>query len=1165
LASLRLFAFGHPKVELAGIDVDFDTRSATALLVYLSIEGRAFSREELATLFWPDVEPKRSFQNLRRTLWTINKNLGKTWLVLDHDSVQLKQAPDFWMDVLVFQDLVRRSQEHNHPSLLTCALCSQNLRAAVELYRGDFMSGFGLRDSSTFDDWQFFQRERLKTEAGNVLNTLVQSAVAQSEPEKAVDFARQRLTLDPVHEETHRQLMLFYANTGQRSAALRQYEIAVQVLEKELGVSPEQETIELVEQIRSGTYNPGKAAGSLPQSSEAKMTSASGSSNGGEKKGSLPYDLTPFIGRQSELDSLNRLLEDSGQRLFTLTGPGGSGKTRLAIQAAANMETRYKDGVYFVYLAPVTSSEHIIPAAALALKFSFYSDGDNLKQQMIDYLRHKEILLLLDNFEHLVDDESTQLLVDLLSAAPGLKILVTSRVSLSIKGEQVFPVSGLEVPETRVLKDLEASADYSAVQLFVQSAQRVYPEFKLTPGNSSDVVHICQKLQGMPLGIELASAWLDLFSPREVLEEIERSLDFLETELRDIPERQRSLRAVFNTTWRLLSSGEQEAFKKLSVFQGSFTRQAAAQVTEASSRVLAGLVSKSLVHRLSPERFVLHELLRQYAAEVLIEDSQERMVVIERYIDYYGGYLQEAWKVILSPQAKSILGELDAEADNLRAAWNWALEKKRLDQMERMLYTLYLYSEKRGLYAEMEAQMERAASKLDGSAVEEKLLLVKVLAVLSAVKYDFVSAKPTENIQYAWRLIQEMGAEARLGFWFCFFADQYADRVDPLEGIEMLKRSLERLAEEGELHGQAFTNLRLAAHLYDTARKEEAKRYLATASQLLNQTGDRLGRAEYLTLQSSLLSHDKSVDEAIKVLKEATEIYEDFGDLVHSGLALMVLGGLIMSKGKFQEGIEIFRLARSRILELGKVSIAAATYSHESIYLLRMGDVELARQRRLECLEVAVKYDSPTDIVWSQLEMGEIERVAGNLEASEAYYQKGWDLIENHPTSHLLAFYYKGMGDLALARSDYQGAKEHFIESVRFAREIFEFWCEAYSLSGTGSALLGLGDLDQAHFYMKEGIAKAREHSDLSQLCVPLTRIAALREAAGDFERAVEIGACVENSWQSWYEFRVQVGDVISRCAARLPAHELDQARQRGKMKTLENLANEISGSVAGK
>jgi predicted ATPase/transcriptional regulator with XRE-family HTH domain len=505
----------------------------------------------------------------------------------------------------------------------------------------------------------------------------------------------------------------------------------------------------------------------------------------------LPLPATPLVGRVVELAALERMLCDPQCRLLTIVGLGGAGKTRLAIEAARMFGERSTDGVYFVPLDSPDSPE--FATSAIAKRPDLLSDRPaDLRTQLLTCLRQKASLLVLDGIECLPGADD--LLTDLLQQAPGAKLLVTSRERLNLRAEWVFEVHGLPVPPEDGTVEAES---HSAVALFLQSARRVKHDLVLEAEEMPFVVRICRLVEGIPLGIELAAAWVPVLSCREIAHEIEGSLDFLATSGRDVPERHRSLRAVFDHSWNLLSAEERVALRCLSVFRGTFSRPAAEQVAGVSLPLLTALVNKSLLRRDEAGRYSLHELIRQYAAACLDDNPKEERAIRAGHSRYYLTMVQEREATLHSPRQKAAIDELTTELDNLRVAWQWAAAQGQVALLQRTAWPLWLYYSMRNLFQEGEAMFLRA--------------------VESVQNLDAINAVDEAARQLAVSYLQLFPA------WFALRQGRIAEVLQPLrQSLETLRRGDDPLALTNALWMLGAAHMFAGQHQQASERLHEA-------------------------------------------------------------------------------------------------------------------------------------------------------------------------------------------------------------------------------------------------------------------------------------------------------------------------------------------------------
>ena len=421
----------------------------------------------------------------------------------------------------------------------------------------------------------------------------------------------------------------------------------------------------------------------------------------GPTRHNLPLATTPFVGRRIELAALAGLIADPQVSIITITGPGGIGKTRLALEVAGkelaaaeiigdrHQEPPFADGIYFVPLAPIDSVECIV--TTLAAKLGFHFEGSSQiprteTQQLIDYLKHKQMLLLIDNFEQILEGRS--LLAEIGQQAVGIKLLVTSREQLQLRGEQLFPLHGLEMPDAEDV-DEDSLAGYAAAQLFMNISRRVRPDFKLLQGEAGQLMRICRLVEGMPLGLELAASWVTVLPLSIIADEIEQNLHLLTADHYDLPKRHRSLLATLDTSWKRLTPEQKLILQKLTVFRGGFTRTAAYAVAGATLPVLVTLLNKSwLSYDRQRDRYNIHLLLQQYGAGRLSAVPAEEQAIRDTHCAHFCGYLKEREADIFSRRQQEVITEVRGEIENIQSAWYWAANQGDVIQLSQGLNIL---------------------------------------------------------------------------------------------------------------------------------------------------------------------------------------------------------------------------------------------------------------------------------------------------------------------------------------------------------------------------------------------------------------------------------------------------------------------------------------------
>jgi predicted ATPase len=798
-----------------------------------------------------------------------------------------------------------------------------------------------LQDCAAFDDWTLMTRERLHRQAVAALEQLVSQCVERDQIQRASDYAWLLVELAPWQEEAHRQLMRLLALGGRRSAALVQYETCVHILKCELDVDPTEETTRLYEQIRDGEFK--RPYASLKPSASLPVPN------------NLPSSLTPLIGREVALIQVVGFLQDPACRLLTLDGPGGIGKTHLALEAArmlllAKRKDLFGHGIYFIPLASVRSLNGLIPAIAQAIGLTFSPQSDP-KRELLAYVKSRNMLLLLDNLEYLlvnsvapesirempIQENSVALIVELLKMAPGIKIMVTSRVRLNAQCEKRFMVTGLDYP----VPAQEASDPWSfaAAKLFLSGARRVRHDYVPEYDDLDHFMQVCHKTQGLPLAILLAAAWVDMLSLAQISARLGQGLDALAADWRDLPERHRSIRAAFEPSWQMLNDAEQDAFARLSVFRSGCTAQAARQVAGARLQTLRSLVNKSLLQREASERYMLHPLLRHYALEKL-----ERRPVIQRethdlHCTYYAEILHQRQCAISGGE----LRETMPKVDNIRAAWRWAVRTDKFGEIRKSIYSLLWIFEMNGWFQEAEDIFNWAADVLKvGQASAEKSVALGMILICTrffAARAGHVNDAGRRQVSEGMSLLRKWGTRRELAWGLT--TGVYASLEEDYEKAR--KGYLESLA--------MYETLDIPWEMAHT----------------LNMLGDWAWQHQ---------RHRESEVYARRALIISRQLDHRFG----TSLALGTLGGIAYSQDEYQEARRCFEQSLSLTREIGYRWISAFRANQLGDTFVALKDGEAARRCYEEAAAEGTSWPTTAAFYW----LGDRALAAGKLE--QAWY-----------------------------------------------------------------------------------------------------------------------------------------------------------------------------------
>ncbi len=858
-----------------------------ALLAYLMVEAdRPHERQALLGLLWPELPEEAARNNLRQTLLTLRDAIGDRsadppFLLASRTTIQFNLQSDHYLDVATFLNLIGECERHPHASASSCNACARRLQQAVALYRGPFLAEFFLPDSEAFEAWAVVKREQLQRRLLAALSWLITYHERRGAYAAALEHAHHRLAVDPWSEECHRDVMRLQMLCGDRGAALAQYEQCRQLLNEAFGVAPDAETTALFHQIQRAP------ADEAPALQRLRLPAA--------RRHNLPAPTTAFVGREEELAAIGRLLDDETCRLLTLTGPGGIGKTRLALQAAAERLDTFADGVCFVALADLPSADLLVGelAAALGIELGASTDPRSL---LIEQLSKRELLLVLDNFEHLLAGAS--LLSAIAASAPDVTLLVTSRERLNLHGEWVYSIEGLPLPAYSDGGDppLAQLAANDAVQLFVQSARRARADFALTASNAKDVAQICRLTAGMPLAIELAASWLRALSCAELVQELEHSAAFLSAAARDGPDRHRSLATVFEHSWQRLAGHEQRALRQIAVFSGGFRRDAAREICGATLEILKELVDRSLLRHSLEGRYELHELIRQYAAQQLAlagEDGQVR----RQHAVYFRALAERAEPELLGPEQQRWLARLDEEHDNLRAALRWALGGG-IEEALAIGGALPRYWATRGFFNEGRHWLEQALAHPDRDAAPAEIRLRALNAAGTLARLQGDLARAQQHLEECLSLSRASEAQRWSAVALNALGLVARRQGDSHRAACLYEESIALSREAGDRRTLINAISNLAGVLNAQGDHARAAELYEESLAFSREAGDQLGIAADLNNLANAVFDLGNYPRARALYEESLELYRAGGDLYGVSLALYNLGDLAHREGQ---------------------------------------------------------------------------------------------------------------------------------------------------------------------------------------------------------------------------------------------------------------------------
>ncbi|WP_420644478.1 AfsR/SARP family transcriptional regulator [Candidatus Leptofilum sp.] len=1075
---LRIDLLGKPEVWLDGEHLtSFSTAKTEALLYYLAATGQMHSRETLAGLLWSEMSEAKARRNLTKSL-SVLRRLLEPFLRIEPQRVGFDPDEPFVLDVTLLETAVSTTLD------------------VLSLYRGDFLEGFFVKDALVFEEWQLAQREHLRETAIRLLEARIEQAMANRDYADGIVYGRRLLKLDPWRESAHRQLMLLLAKSGQHAAALAQYEQCQQVLADELGIEPMAETDALSQRIRAARHKP--AFG-------------------------LPYEATPLVGRERELAQIQQRLQDPDCRLLTITGLGGMGKTRLAIAAAhqVNQESAllFLNGVAFMPLAGVEGAAAVPLALANALDVPLSSAATPLRA-LQNFLRNQEMLLILDNLEHLTG--ISELLLTLLQTCPDVKLLVTSRKSLDLASEWRIDLVGLPIPPEHE-KESVVLDDYAAVALFVRSASQVNPQFQLSAKNGAQVGQLCRLVAGMPLALQLAATWLRTMPITAVLAELKRDLDILATDMQDVPPRQRSMRAIFESTWQMLSDEERQALETLSICRGGFTQETAAAIAEANPFLLRRLINRVLIYQQDESRYDMHPLTRQFAQEQLSISGNEEKVAAG-HGRFFLPWLIEQAPALQGMKPQTSISKIKAELGNLQQAWKWALQTKQMELLPESLTALATFYDVLGLLQEGEAVAVSAISHLEEATTpqEERLLchalITKCHFLTEQGQYE-AAANALEMAQGRVKRVQDQELESDI----CHVYGRILTDTGKYNEAEHQFRqaiSIYRRLQNERKTAKSLSHLGWN-HIVD-GDTDAALPLLQEALSLERKAGHKWGEAFALGNLAVVYGYKGEMETALTTQQQVLAAYEDLGDLLNIvraennyGMSLIGAGRYLEAVPHIQRAIELARQLRAEaslanaLDSLGTAYLACGKYEKAKVCLEealasaleigyvyinysvravlaklfnRTGELARAAEQLQQLHPLASQLENGVYIARSLSEQAYLANTQGNLAQAEKLIMQAIEILRQNPAPQDLPFFLMQYAEYLVDLQRPAEAIPLAEEAITAARQLQHMPLEMYSCALAARLLMMLGDSEAAHLnanIVRQLLPKLRPYPDV--------------------------------------------------------------------------------------
>lgn len=892
ISHLEITLFGNPIIRRNGqIYNDFKTKKSKALLIYLLYTQVPHHRDYLADLFWGTLSQERASANFRHSLSDLRKDFSEC-LYITRTEVGIDHNADYRVDT----HLVHNYLQQQHPT-------KDDLDNMLLLYRAPFLDSFHINKTPDFLDWIIIEREKWHNNIVQTLSRQVRQLIEKHSYHDGLHYVEKLVALDPTNEMAQQLKLSLLGWTGQRTEAIRYYHQSETLLNETFNITPDPQTTEIYEQIKAGSF---KLTANAIVSSEPQL-----------QKHHIPTQLVPLIGREKEIDQLSVLLTNPQIKLVTIVAMGGMGKTHLSLAVAEQQREHFSDGIYFIEFAHLSVDVDIMQHIALSINYQLHIDADTAMQQLLDYLNDKQMLVILDNFEHL--QSQNKLILRLLNSTRYLTLLVTSRLRLNIRGEHIF---NLKVFETVDWQSIDEANKYPAVQLFVSNARRIQPEFTLTEVNLGYVSRICSIVDGLPLGLLMASSWLSVLTPQQIVDRISQSLKMLPTSMTGVSERHHEMTQVFDFTWSLLHEVEQTTFAKLTVFQRGFTFEASQEIANASAEIIMHLVNHSLIQReVASDRFVIHELLRQYGMQKL-EDIGETFNTELEHLRYFADFIQQQEDDLIRETQLLAIRRLTPDFDNIKRAWYFALNNLtsiELSILDSMVMGLFYFIRLREYWQEGYTLFHQAVQMIHGSEFEDQIN-----------RFGFIL----------------------VAYCNCMFFLNHIDKT-----VAYAKIGLIHAENHSDADAQIVLASSLSIFLQIFGQVDEARAVFENGLRVAEDYGNPYYFAQLYQSQAFVARLDNDPERVMKCVELSLPVFREYGDHYFASHSLSAFAYAVAYQGHYDEAISYLEESLAIHSDFGSEQSLIGFYVDLSYYAFVMGDLERTEAYNTKTVDLARRYN----------------------------------------------------------------------------------------------------------------------------------------------------------------------------------------------------------------